>query len=194
MSTNLKQFLASISPLKTLDDVDQKIDEVLGAFPFRAARVESATEFREVLVQAWRHFYGRLWGLDQPLPEINPELEWDWCQRLLNAMYGGHQGWRTALELTSSGVESGLYGVVKDFCYQAAKEYLDSGIGHGIHGLWDRLSYDERVTMVDEYLGEYGHLLPEEVKSRSRTDWILDFPEILREHPRMLQRAGRIGH
>ncbi len=193
MASRLEQLLDSIAPYRTLDGVGRKIDDVLNTLVLPAATINSATELRALLVEAWRHVHGRVWGLHGALPEIDSSHEWAWCQRVLNAVYGGQEGWRSALELARTGVDGGLYGVVKAFLQKAAEQYLGKIIEAGIDSLWRQLSFEEQVAVTREYMSEYGSLLPASVADRSSVDLVLGFPRLLREHPRILQRASRIG-
>ena len=193
MASRLEQLLDSIAPYRTLDGVGRKIDDVLNTLVLPAVTIDDATELRALFVEAWRHLHGRLWGLGEALPEIAPDYEWALCQRILNAVYGGKEGWRSALELARTGVDGGLYGAVKAFLQKAAEQYLGKIIEAGIDSLWRQLSFEEQIAVTREYMSEYGSLLPASVADRSSVDLVLGFPRLLREHPRILQRASRIG-
>ena len=55
------------------------------------------------------------------------------------------------------------------------------------------LSPDERHAACAAYLSRYGHLLPSELTEGYAARVRARFPQLLAEHPRMLQRVNRIG-
>jgi len=193
MLTPLERFLTSISPARTWDGVGREVDATLNHLVLPHATVGSATELRSILTQVWREFHGRVWGLGAALPVINPDIEWDWCRRILDAVYGAPDGWRTALDLAGTGVRNGLRGVVGAFVEKACEQYLTQLIATGVQQLWPRQPYEARVAMITEYLAKYGQLLPPSLSHGSITDLIVDFPRVLKEHPRMMQRLSRLG-
>ena len=46
---------------------------------------------------------------------------------------------------------------------------------------------------MDEYLKKYGHLLPSELTEGSAARVRANFPKVLAQHPKILQKTRRLG-
>lgn len=193
MLTRLERFEHSLGPQLTLDGIDREVDATLNRLALSRAIVESATELRTVLLDVWRDFHGHIWGCNASLPVIDAGREWEWCRDILDAAYGKPDGWRTALDLASTGIQAGLYGVAVRFVRKSAEQYLDRLIQTGVKVLWQSLSCVEQQAMIKEYLQKYGSYLPPSLAQASFTELWVHFPRMLTEHPRLLQRMSRFG-
>jgi len=193
MRTPLERFLFSLSPEHTWDGVGREVDETLNSLNLASATVRSATELRAIVVQAWRDFHGRVWGCSLTALDGTDDREWGWCREVLDAVYSTPDGWRTAMDLARTGIRHGTRGVLREFLEKAAERYLSQLIAIGVNQLWSQEPYEGRVAMMTEYLAKYGRLLPPSLSQGSIVDLMVDFPRVLTEHPRMLQRLRRLG-
>ncbi len=57
---------------------------------------------------------------------------------------------------------------------------------------WDELGLDKQQAATTEYLEKYGHLFPSELREGSAARIRANFPKVLEEHPRMIQRMRRV--
>ncbi len=71
--------------------------------------------------------------------------------------------YQTAFEMARTGVEGGLNAVLRKFAEVQAREYAENEIKGRISRYWEGLSADEKLRATDEYLAEYGRLLPSEL-------------------------------
>ena len=114
------------------------------------------------------------------------------CIQILNELYGPN-GWRTAFGLVASGEDGGLYGVTSRFLEQMASTYATNEIAARVNEYWNALTTEEKLAAPDEYLVRYGHLLPPELVEGSAAVIRARFPEVLKNHVRLLKELSRVG-
>ena len=108
----------------------------------------------------------------------------------------GDTGWDwvvTAFEMARAGTERGLAGVLRRVAVTRAEQYAQDEITARVSRFWEDLSATAKLEAADEYLREYGHLLPSELTEKDAARVKMNFPKVLAEHPRMMQRLSRIG-
>ena len=191
MMTTLDQLLERIDPQRTLDETDACADEAVNSFPLRSAELTEWEEFRVCLTSFMRHVEEAVLHV-RAMPEASLDFEWGRCVRLLIHEYG-RDGEKAAFEMARTGNEGGLYAVLKRLARRIAQQYGENEVVARIGTWWDTLSVDEKFTATDEYLREYGHLLPSELTEGSAARVRANFPKVLEEHPRLLQRMRRVG-
>ena len=59
--------------------------------------------------------------------------------------------------------------------------------------IWNNLTTNEKLTVTDEYIKKYGHLLPSEFRGINAARVKANFIEILKIHPRMIRSLRRVG-
>lgn len=102
-------------------------------------------------------------------------------------------GEKAGFEMARTRTEGGLYGVLRRFGGIQAGQYAQAEIPARVSRFWEDLSASEKLEAEDEYLAEYGHLLPSELTDNEAARVKMDFRKVLAEHPRMMQRLDRIG-
>lgn len=193
MLSKLERLLDSIDPGRTLDGVARHVDEAVNSFPSGLAQVTSGTEFRNQMVRFWRHLQPRMLGFGpESLPDCTPH-EWEHCQRTLNAIYATKNGWKTALEISLTGVEGGHYDVLKRFARNVLEEYTEKLITSGVRSFWSGLSIDERLAAAEEYVAKFADVLPPAYSGKPAAELHESLPGILQQHPRRLRRLRQIG-
>jgi len=190
--TRLRRLLDSISPDQMSDRILRLVDEALNSFPQRQAVVRSGTEFRAVIINAWRHVHAQVWDACFDAASPQSELEWAQAERILNNIYGGREGWKTAMELAHTGVEGGLPGVLRRFAAAAAKLQMEGWIEAGVDAFWHASTFEERLSAVEAYLTEFSPLLPAELLERDPVLLLDEFPRILKHHPEVLLQVRRL--
>jgi hypothetical protein len=191
MASKLDQLLDSIHPRRTIDEVSGRIDEAINTFSAGSSQITEWDDFRKCLVSFMQHVQARALR-SREVCETDLDFCWGLCCRLLAKKYG-RNGEKAAFEMARTGNEGGLYAVLKQIARTMADEYSQNEIGARIYHFWDPLSADEKLAATDEYLKKFGHLLPSELTEGSAARIRVDFPKVLQEHPRMLQRIGRTG-
>ena len=74
-----------------------------------------------------------------------------------------------------------------------ADQFVENETSARVSRYWDGLSVEQRHEAADQYLSEYGHLLPSELTEGSAARVRANMPKVLQEHLRVMQRIGRIG-
>jgi hypothetical protein len=120
------------------------------------------------------------------------EYYWSRCSGILNNAFGP-SGFKTAFEMVRTGKNGGLYQILKIIAEHMAENYAQNEISARIYTYWESLTVDEKLAATDEYLHNYGHLLPAEFTDGSAARLKVHFPEVLKEHPKTIQRMRRVG-
>ena len=115
-------------------------------------------EFQQCVIRFGKHVDAHVLHL-RAIPDMPPDFAWGHYCKVLQKAYGP-SGYLTAFELARTGVEGGLNAVLRKFAEIQAREYAENGIRGRIAHYWEGLSTDEKLGAMDEYLAEYGHLLP----------------------------------
>jgi hypothetical protein len=191
VTSGLDQLLESIDPQRTLDETDAQVDEAINSFPLPCAEVTQWDEFRLYLIGFMRHIEAAVLHV-RAMPGTSLDFEWGRCVRFLIQEYGRH-GEKAAFEMARTGNEGGLYAVLRKLARRIARQYGESEVAAKVGTWWDRLSADQKLATADEYLRKYGHLLPSELTEGSAARIRANFPKVLEEHPRLLQRMRQLG-
>ena len=189
MATKLQRLLAAIDPDRTLEEVDRRVDEALNSFSLPAAKIDRWDAFRACLIDLLHHTQRHVLRMSRPCP-MGVDFDWGRCCRVLHRIYGAN-GEKTAFELARTGNEGGLYAVARKMARQIAENAAETEIAAMVHSFWNFLSVDERLQAGEEYLRDYGHLLPSELTEGSAARVRANLPKFLIEHPRTLRRLRR---
>ena len=191
MTTKLRQLLESIHPTRTLDETARCADEAINTFSAASAQITDWDEFVQCVVRFGMHVDGHVLHVDR-MPEMGTDYGWGHYSKVLHEAYGP-SGEKAAFEMVRTGVDGGLYGVLRRFAEIQATKYADNEINGRISQFWQDLSTDEQLRAMDEYLAEYGHLISSEMTENGAARLRMGFPRVLSEHPRLMQRLGQIG-
>jgi len=191
MATELDNLLASIDPARTLDEVTRRVDNAMNAFPMTAGMVGEWEEFKVVLARFWCQLENAVLRLDPPR-EPHPGFDLERACHALEAEYGPN-GYKAAFEMARTGNEGGLYAVLKTIAKRLIEKYACNEIRSRIDHYWGSLSVDERLAAPAEYIGKFGHHLPSELTEGSAVRIGANFPRVLEEHVRLMQRLRQIG-
>ena len=126
------------------------------------------------------------------MPSTDIEFAWGLYAKVLQKAYGGN-GEKAAFEMARTGVSGGLLAVLRKFAQLQASQYAENEIKGRISKFWEGLSLDQKTCATDEYLAAFGQLLPSELTEGSAGRLRANFPRVLAEHPRLLQRLGEVG-
>ncbi len=191
MKTKLDRLLESLDPDLTLDQVSTRVDHALNSFRLGSGIIDDWQGFRTVLTEFFRHVENVVLRI-RPSFSGDPDIDWGRCCSLLRRQYGAN-GEKAAFEITRTGAEGGIYGVLKAVSGQMIDEYAENEIAAKIAHFWDTLSMDEKLSVSQEYLDKYGHLLPYELTSADGARIRASFIKVLGEHPKIVRRLRGIG-
>jgi hypothetical protein len=189
--TKLDRLLESIDPARTFDQISARADEAINSFRMESAIISDWQGFRTALTKFYRHVENVILRV-RPGFSANPDIDWGRCCNLLRKEYGAN-GEKAAFEMARTGVEQGLYGVLKAIAEQMISEYAGNETGAKISAFWESLSTDEKLAVSEEYLDKYGHLLSSELTEGSAARIRANFVRVLEEHPKTVKRLRGIG-
>ena len=188
--SKLASLLESIDPSRTIDKIASRIDQAFNSFDRPRPTTDDWNEYEEFLADFFRHLenYGR-----KSVPELDDPIVFYWgrCEKLLDKAFGP-RGYKAAFEMASTGKDGGLYQVLKTIADQLAEEYSQNTISALVSNYYNSLTHDEKLTEPDEYIRDYGHLLPPKMTEGSAVRVRGFFPRVLEEHPRMIRRMRQI--
>jgi len=191
MATPLEGLLATLDPARTLDQTASRADAAVNSFRVPRGRVESWDEFTHLMAGFLTHVETRVLRL-RAAPDASVGYQWDRCaQRLRDAF--GRQGDKAAFEMARTGVEGGLHRVLREVAQRVAAHYAEAEIAGRIYEYWNCMSAEEQIAAAREYLAHYGHLLPSEMTEGSAARILANFPQVLQQHPELVQRIRRVG-
>jgi len=191
MTTKQDQLLQDINPGRTLDQTARRADEAINSFSVESTRVSDWDEFRAILVRFYDHVEACILQVGT-MPQADLDFTWGHCLGILTKAFD-RNGHKCAFELARTGNEGGLYAVLKGMARQLAEGHADNEISARICQYWNGLTVEEKMSAPDEYLRKYGHLLPSEFTEGFAGRIRANFQEVLRQHPRLMRRLGRIG-
>jgi hypothetical protein len=192
MRSGLKELLDSIHPRRTLEQTAGRADEAINTFSAGGpSQITDWDEFRRCVIRFARHVDTKILRVRR-MPDMKLDYAWSHYSKVLQKAYG-RTGEMAAFEMARAGTEGGLYGVFRKVAETQAEQYAQNEIDARISRFWEGLSATEKLKAADEYLGEYGDLLPSELTENGAARVKMDFPKVLAEHPRTMQRLGRIG-
>lgn len=189
----LKQLLDSIDPQRTADGLQQRADRVFNAFTLSSARARSGSAMRDILVRFWRKMRAGVLDIDEAWLPRDDQHDWDRCQEILRRIYRRPDGWRVAAEVATTGVDSGLYGVLRRVANQIVLDRVRELVSQGVQSLWWRIPFETRLSIIAEYLQAYRPVLAPHLRDRDPAELHDSFPTILMEHPFTVRHFRRIG-
>ena len=191
MPIQLEQLLTDIDPSRTYDKTFARVDEAINTFSFNRGQITDWEEFKDCLTKFFCHIESTVFCVSSEIYS-DQELHWGRCEYLLKHIYGTN-GSKAAFEMVRSGTEGGLFSVLKAIALRMAEEYAENEIQSRIIDYWDRLSPTEQLAAVDEYLEKYVQLLPDEMTEGNAARIRRNFPKVLAQHPKTLQKIRRLG-
>ncbi len=191
MASKLERLLGNIDPSRTLEKVSADVDRAVNSFSGRKAIINNWDEYEAFFAKFYRHVETVVLRMRPGGPD-DMRFYWERCSTLLSKAFGPN-GFRAAFEIVRTGKEGGLYRVIKTVADLMAEEYSQNEISARIFHYWESLTLDEKLAAPDEYLQNYGHLLPWELTEGSAARIRVNFLKVLEEHPKMIRKMRRIG-
>jgi hypothetical protein len=191
VKTKLDNLLESIDPARTIDQVSARIDDALNSFSAKSGIIKDWDEFRKLFSTFFRHLENHVLRI-HTFRSPNPDIDWGHCCKHLKNKYGIN-GEKAAFEMVRTGTQGGFYKVLKEVAGQMKEEYAGNEISSRINHFWNALSVDEMIEAIEEYIEKYGHLLPSELTEGSAGRIKMNFPKVLKEHPRLIKRMRNVG-
>ncbi len=189
MKKSLNSLLQDIDPSRTLDPMEERLNEALTTLRVENPVLDDWDQFRMFLAKCYCNMERKALRISSEIA-FDKDRCWTRCMDLLNAEYGP-SGPRTAFEICRTGVEGGLYSVLKSMAKRMAHEYATKEIQARVGIFLVGLSVDEELETCNTYLEEYGHLLPHELTEESAARIKSNFARVLEAHPDMIRRIRK---
>jgi hypothetical protein len=186
----LKSFLEMIDPNRNIVKIEKRNSEAFISFDPGSWTISSVEQFRSCMSRFYWHMetYGTSReGQTYSDPDYIEQCGVSWLFDLY-----GTWGLKVGFEIASGGLEGGLYQILKDITAKLTQEQtkraIDSRVSHFLEGL----SSEERLEAAEEYIRDYGHLLPSNLAKGEA--WRLNavFHEVLSEHPHQISRMRQL--
>lgn len=189
MASRLEVLLRGIEPVP--DQVDRCVDQAFNTFPMPAAAIIRWDEHVACLARFYGHVESGLLGIKGGRP-CNVAMDSSRCFMLLRKKYG-ESAPQATFEVSRTGNEGGLLGVLRSVAELLGREHSDNRIGIAVSCYWNGRSPQELLEDGAEYVRNYGYLLPGELTEGSAGRIYANFPKVLKEHPYLIQRMRRVG-
>ncbi|MCX7013945.1 MAG: hypothetical protein NTW86_15570 [Candidatus Sumerlaeota bacterium] len=190
MATQLDALLAAIDPDRTADDTVRRTNEALDGFPGKGS-IAQWDEFQSFLTRLHAHLMKAVLRAGPGFP-MDAEMHWHGCREILKKEYGSN-GDKAAFEMARTGNQGGLYAVMKALAKGVAAELAGNEVAARVRVWLNGLTFGEQFAAAREYIVKYGRLLPSELTEGGATRLVAGFADVLKEHPRLLQKMRRVG-
>ena len=191
MITKLEALLECIDPGRTLDEAGRGMDIALNSFSVPAAPLVRWEDFQRCVLRFFRHAEQKILGVGTPFGGSD-EFHWGRCLGLLMKAFG-RNGEKAAFELTRTGVEGGINRVLREMARAMSEDYGKNWVETQIWNYWNSLSMAEKLAAPDDYLRQFGHVIPSEMAECSAGRIRANFPKFLIEHPGLVRRLRDVA-
>jgi hypothetical protein len=186
MTTRLEILLSQIDPARTMDEANRRIDEALNSFQRPMGTLTKWEDFRKCILRFHQHAEGKILGLVRPFSG-DDKFDWGRCIGTLMKAFGKN-GEKTAMQLVCTNVEGGLYRVLCEAGRALAEDYAENWVAGLVWNYWNSLSLAEKLAAPDEYITRFRHVLPSDLIEGNAGRIRAEFPRVLIEHPKLIQR------
>jgi len=187
--SELDRLLKRIDPSANLEQRAKQIDKAVNSFRLNKASTENWNDFETCLAEFYCHLENLSLNKNR---RAHPEMDYDRSRRLLLEEYGPN-GEKIAFEMAQTGIDGGLYVVLKTIAGRLTNYHSQNEAQYLIDEFWNNLSYDERIAAAKKYREKYGHLIPANYTEGSIEYLTSQLPKILEQHPAIIQRMRRVG-
>jgi hypothetical protein len=187
MATKLDKLLERIDPVNTLDRYEARVYAAFNSFPIPRDGMPTEAEFDDLLGRLEFHLLTVQQDSTRPYPAQDHDF---WCGQMharLRQLYG-QRGERVAWEMARTGIDGGLYGVLKALVDHFARQWAERIIASEIANYYQALTVDERLAAPGEYLAKFRHLLPADIRHGLDHRLAGAFTSVLEQHPRLIQQ------
>ena len=189
--SQLDEFLDSIDPSRTIDVVRARADESMNRFEAENGAADSWEDYRQTLARLYCQLEHDLLNR-RTMREVDFDMDWGRCIHLLSQAYGPN-GEQKAYEYAHTGMEGGLYGVLKSVASGLADQYATTEIDARASEFFQEISTDKIFEVAEEYVEKHGNLLPPEYAESNAVSVKMNLMRVLTQHPWSLDRVRRTG-
>ena len=186
--SQLSDLLARLDPAVIIDGPEQRANLALSTFPIGNAYIQDCGEFKDSIARFHQHvqsYVRNYW------PYQDFERNYGEAVALMKSFFGP-SGVDHAFVMASTGINGGLYGLMKQIAKAVVKEQIRMAL-NAIVGSFIIDLDDEREAAVQEYLARFRHLLPPELVENDGLGLFVEFKEVLMNHPYMIHNVSLFG-
>ena len=143
----IDHLLKRIDPSAILEQRAKQIDNAINTFRLNKASIENWNEFETCLAEFYCHLENLSFNKNR---QAHMDMDYDRSRRLLLEEYGAN-GEKIAFEMAKTGVEGGLYAVLKTVAARLTSFYHRNEVRYHVDRFWESLSYDERISAAKQY-------------------------------------------
>ena len=183
MTTKLDKLLKEIDPSRQIRDRHRRMNSALRTFSCGSLTIRNRDEFENYLAKFICH-------TDKVCLKVRMSvhpLHYQRCVRFLNQEFGPN-GEKIAYQMAKTGVNGGLFAILKTIAKRLAEFYARNTIRCSVDEYLNKLSLNERMAAAEEYHKKYGNLIPSTYPFKSPILLVANLHKILEEHPFMLER------
>jgi len=185
--TKLDVLLEAIHPKNTIWQVSSRANSAINSYSGNSSKIKSLDDLEKVLTD----FYGYVEKnvLNMRGSRISAKgIHWAQCRNILEREYG-YRWHITVLDLIMSGIEGGIYNVLKTIVDNMIGNYASTEIESRVTRFWNDLSAKERFNIADEYIEKYGDYLPYDFKVGNAAKLRMNMRKVLIQHPQLIDNA-----
>ena len=187
--TKLDRLLESIDPDRTWEETQRLADTAVATFPLHSSVVGSWEECKDVVPRFLCHVENTVLKIHR---DHDPDHDWGRAVRFLHKDFGPN-GDIAAAQIAITGVEGGLYRVLRSLATRMVEEYSENEISAKVSDFWNHLTIDERLETGREYLAKFGHLLPDDVTEGNAPRVRAFLPQFLVKHPQLVRQLRQVA-
>jgi len=190
MPTKLEKLLEEIDPKQTIDIIEKRIEKALSNYHRDKNTVDSWEEYEKCLADFTRLARNAVTNMP---PGAGDDLGINFGEalRYLSKEYPNNT-MQTVYEIMRTGVEGGIYQIIKTLARIMAEEFSQNKITSRVVDYWNSLSIDEQLQAPDEYIKKYKDILPSRILERpARFKGF--FWKVLEQHPKMIKSVRDLG-
>lgn len=188
---DLKSFLRTIDPDKTIWEAERRADQAFNSFSPDSWSISDHDELLNCLSRFYWHVDSHILGISRA-QNPNPEFTKGLARDILDDIYGV-RGEYIAFDMSRSGIDGGLYRVLKDFAAKRASYHGNNWVSTRVSEFYNGLTNSEKAEAAREYVREYGYLLPADQTKDDAIRVQVHFYDILCSHPDLISRMRQIG-
>jgi len=187
----IDQLLQYIDPDMVIDGTFARLDNAMNTLPMKPSRITDWEEYRVYMAGFFYHVENVILNCCSTR-KFDPVWDWRRCYPFIVTEFGKN-GEKAAFEIARTGVEGGLYSVIRKVGKRIAEHYVEAEIKSKVLYFWNELSVEEKFNVQSEYLTQFAHLFPSELTEGCAARIRADFVKTLQEHPKMVHRLRQIG-
>lgn len=190
-SRRLKATTAWTDPSKTFDELERRADLALISFTVSVTVLTDWGDFVDLMFRFITHLDMHLLRLSSPV-HCPTAIAWGKCMEIFKQLFGSGAE-KAAWETVRTGKEGGLHALLKRFAYQLAENYATAEIRAKILSFWNSLTAAEKIAAGEQFITDYGSLLPQELTEGSGARILADLPKFLENYCQMVRRLRQTG-